>query len=1435
MNFKRILSLILCLVMVFGCVMPLASCKKDDDVDQGSGNNTPGGTVVGGDNPDDTPVVPAGKTNYTIKVQTVGGMPMAGVMVYVHKGNADLGLVAFPQETDENGIVTFELDTADDYSIQLDGVPKGYNVKSGQTRADRYPMETTGALIQLASAPITTGGFQSSYKLGDVMYDFTLTDVNGVSYKLSEVLKTKRAVMLNFWYVGCSWCEKEFPSMNTSYQSFSDKVEIFAVNDFGDSADAIKEYPESIGLMNFKIPMFEIKNAPGDLSRSMFAGEGYPATVIIDRYGVITMMEAGAIIGENKWDRIFEHFTADNYEQKLISNASVLAPRLEPTIQWTDTSATEIGNAFNSGDIKVDYYPETDSTDAKYAWPFVATTFGKGENAINCVKPSNWHQDNSFSILYASVSLKPGQAIAFDYYASTQQYYDVLYVLVDGKDIYSISGDSIQEGWSTCISFVDPRFPTENNKNEERTYELAFAYYKDDYENYGEDTVYLKELRVVDASEIESETYIFRYAATDLNDTGSDYNTYVEIFEGEDGFLHVGSPDGPFLLANLLSYSLFDPYQTVSQRAYVNYELLIYHYECSSETCEYKNTDSFMPIEVCPECGADITTKSVNVFNQWVTYGNAASNSQINYYTAVTPELAKMLQDHCIRYAAELGKDLSENLWLQLCAYYDSYGKDENGNPAKLENPIKGLTSFSPYDVEIDEDAVYERGNVIASAEVTYNRGIMPRGYLYKFVPTKSGVYRILSDSDQEVNGWIFIGNSAEWAENEGDRTMLTHYDVGERFCVDMLIDPDGDGKYEQDYINTTLVAYMEAGKEYYIDIAYYDVSATGTFTFDIKWIGESFGHFIQASPGPITYVESLTGTMGQLIAGGITPIFANAAVCTNANCGAIVGYTENSSHVCPTCKTVIDLDVAEKKAQKYAFHLVGYEDKEKTVPIIGSAIYADFYMPTTLFPSQSVETLIIANAFNFTITMKDREALIVIDNIKLDGKNAFLKEIMDPELAGAEDKAKADADAMWTELNMDAAVEDKVSDGRYDGEYDDQMKIYIETVIDLGKDYLIKYWTQEFYKEAENAAREKAEAAWNALEMNDVIRYGFAHATANDTDYTITFDFGATDYTDEQINLANKTIAIGLEALKKKDGWKDDFAGTWEDYQITDIINRCMNATHPEYGIFHNTDNRTDKDKKAQEYWKYMEDMGKAALMQLWDVEFSHIAPEANGADDERTLSERRYDYLWELFAMDAEEKSEDAQKYWSYYNEQGVLALMSYWDAEFLSITPPQDSKYDERTISERRYDYLWTYFEMDAEEKSPEALAYWEIFNNDGKDALMAKWDAEFPEITPPQDSEHDMRTLSERRFQYFWDYYKMEDVKAGIFHGMITNYTDIINNYVDEMDDTEGHAERQGCVLVTEELAEILLSLVDNQIFEDVQYGWLKFCYYYNILG
>ena len=78
------------------------------------------------------------------------------------------------------------------------------------------------------------------------------------------------------------------------------------------------------------------------------------------------------------------------------------------------------------------------------------------------------------------------------------------------------------------------------------------------------------------------------------------------------------------------------------------------------------------------------------------------------------------------------------------------------------------------------------------------------------------------------------------------------------------------------------------------------------------------------------------------------------------------------------------------------------------------------------------------------------------------------------------------------------------------------------------------------------------------------------------------------------------------------------------------------------------------------------------------------------------------------------------------------------------------------------------------------------------------------------------------------------YQLKDVYAGKYHGKGEDYTDKIRKYCDQIDKS-GNTERNGCVVVDKELAEILQKVMEKYTFEKVDFAWKKLCYYYDYLG
>ena len=249
---------------------------------------------------------------YEVRVVSAGGMALSGITIYIHSGDG-FNIVTSPKTTDTDGKVKLFLPQRSDYSVQIADAPDGYDATDGMTRNDRYDL-TENTLITLTSKPIADGKHKDVYALGDVMHDFTLTDVNGDTYTLSELLETKDMVMLNFWFKSCYYCEIEFPHINNAYNNYIDDIEILAINDY-DSISTIQGYPAYLGI-DLKIPLIPHNS----LSLSNFPSNGYPTTVIIDRYGVICAIIVGSIPYEYIWNNIFDHFTGADYEQRIITN-----------------------------------------------------------------------------------------------------------------------------------------------------------------------------------------------------------------------------------------------------------------------------------------------------------------------------------------------------------------------------------------------------------------------------------------------------------------------------------------------------------------------------------------------------------------------------------------------------------------------------------------------------------------------------------------------------------------------------------------------------------------------------------------------------------------------------------------------------------------------------------------------------------------------------------------------------------------------------------------------------------------------------------------------------------------------------------------------------------------------------------------------------------
>ena len=177
--------------------------------------------------------------------------------------------------------------------------------KTVTTTTTKKVTTTTTKTVTTTKPPLLQGDLAGrSLSVGDRMVDFTVTDSRGNTLTLSQLLQQKEMVVLNFWYINCPFCIKEFPAMSEVYGAYKDRVEIVALNPY-DTVANIRQFQADNASLTF--PM---ASCPTSWVQT-FALRGFPTTVVIDREGIIRKMHMGALQKTSDWESLFQTYLAD--------------------------------------------------------------------------------------------------------------------------------------------------------------------------------------------------------------------------------------------------------------------------------------------------------------------------------------------------------------------------------------------------------------------------------------------------------------------------------------------------------------------------------------------------------------------------------------------------------------------------------------------------------------------------------------------------------------------------------------------------------------------------------------------------------------------------------------------------------------------------------------------------------------------------------------------------------------------------------------------------------------------------------------------------------------------------------------------------------------------------------------------------------------------
>lgn len=727
---------------------------------------------------------------YDIYVVSEGGMPMKDLTVSLKDGNEILA----SKVTGEDGIATIKVPTLGEYAIELVGLPTGYTI----VNPDEKTTANGGQVTITVKSEIIKDEMPANYryKMDDIMYDFSVTTSDGTTFTLSEVLKEKDFVLINFWATWCTPCKEEFDDMQAAYERYQDNMAVIALST-SDNNSAVATFKSGYTpALTFDMA----SDANSLYSRfSAYSDGNIPLSIFVDRYGKICNFIMGGGT-EALFKQEFARYTAEDYVQVAYDPDNDEIPveegdKPEENMPESSDIVNKISPALGGS-----YSEIGDGT----VWPWY---LGKDGND-DILYAGNIKHNNTNSVLYYEFKLNEGEFLTFDYYVNTEDIgnADIMSVYIDGDWMCDL--ERVSDGWKTKYLYTPV-----NAADAQKEHTLMLAYVKDASDGvylHGDEMVAIKNMRAVATADLQGDVNVLRPASWDYQekDGVEQFTSFITpVFNETDGYYHVGSADGPYLLANLGDSTHYNT-NSVSLLAESGYFQLA-HITGSAAyiTDGLKNPPEGSYVEYHKG------------------YAWFAKNSNLPNYCYVDEKLAEVLDVMVEAFSKTLvnGEYLTkyyneDTTWLELCYYVDNYHGEGIGNI------LQGISNKEAFEAVGGNQANH----------VVVDRTLVPRGIMYKYTPDKTGAYKIYSIIPEE------------YASQQGGYVHIEHNGT-------IIKSEDATDNFEQ-YVT------FRAGETYHIGVAFDLPSLWGELDFYIEYLDAKYDNFSPVTDGSYTYVVDENG-----------------------------------------------------------------------------------------------------------------------------------------------------------------------------------------------------------------------------------------------------------------------------------------------------------------------------------------------------------------------------------------------------------------------------------------------------------------------------------------------------------------------------------------------------------------------------------------------